>query len=103
MSGGSYNYLCSKDALDLLGSLSSQEDLARMADRLTELGYDDGVAHDIRLLIGAIDTHRHAVDEVLSRLEPVLHAVEWLDSGDWGEEQVRDAVIQYGRDCSAGG
>lgn len=87
MSGGSYNYLCHRDATGLLESLGQIE---AMADRLSELGFADAAreTHEVRL---TVLQSRARLDAMIDRLRDVWHAVEWLDSCDWG----LDAVLRY--------
>lgn len=91
MSGGSYNYLYSKDADALL---TRTEDLTSMRDRLVELG-----APDVAGVVGSIMTagrrYRVETDAQLDRIQDVLRAVEWLDSNDWSESRVWDALEKY--------
>ena len=54
MSGGSWNYLYA--------------DLENAANRLNSSG----------------DPHRQALGRVMSRLATAMHAIEWVDSCDWG-------------------
>jgi 2-hydroxychromene-2-carboxylate isomerase len=54
MSGGSWDYLYSR--------------LEDAANRLDQSG----------------DPHRKALGRAMSRLATAMHAVEWVDSGDWG-------------------
>lgn len=101
MSGGSYNYLHSRDAGDLMGDGSAICDLQDMADRLAGLGWAADAAKDAFDLIAIVRTQKTRVDAALARLEPVFHAVEWWDSCDWSEDRVRDALSMYrGEDAS---
>jgi hypothetical protein len=95
MSGGSYNYLC-------YGEIGDHQvaDLERMRDRLRELaatrdpdgsiGYEyaarrtEFVLHGLRVAWGWADF-----------LHEPWHAVEWLDSSDWGAEQTDEAVRKW--------
>lgn len=85
MSGGSYNYLCFKDASDV-----NVHDLGRMADRLTELGYDD-ISEQARSIIQAYDD----INKMLYSLSGVFKAVEWMDSGDSGLDRVEKEIEKY--------
>lgn len=92
MSGGSYDYLCVKEADDLFADASQ---LQRMADRLAGLGWAEDVAKDTYDLLAIITTQRTRVDAAMRRLRDVFHAVEWWDSMDWSEDQVRQALDTY--------
>jgi hypothetical protein len=82
VSGGSYNYLY-LNAPDLGGYRSHLE---VMAERLEGLPYATEAAVATRLILTALD------DKALA---DVWHAVEWWDSGDIGEDQVREALAEY--------
>jgi hypothetical protein len=82
MSGGSYNYL-SYHAPDLGGH---RHHLEAMADRLEGLPYGSKAAEATRSILAALD------DEALAN---VWHAVEWWDSGDYGEDKVQAAIAKY--------
>lgn len=86
MSGGSYNYLyCHVTGLD-----GRQEDIARMGRRLQESGYY-AAARATRDVLRMLE----AAERVAQSLEDVWHAVEWADSGDYGEDQVREVVGKF--------
>jgi hypothetical protein len=94
VSGGSYNYAYHRvpeliqDALDMLTGHGEEQGIAR---RLWELAPGSRAAIDAAagaaLLQGAL--------EDFNGLQDVLHAVEWLDSADYGEDQVAAAVAEY--------
>lgn len=82
MSGGRFNYVSVKDIE------GPSEDHDSIVDALAE--YPD--TGDI------VTTARHVlakwreVMEMWERLSPVLKAVEWHQSGDWGEDSVAKAI-----------
>ncbi len=86
MSGGSYDYLFRN--LDDLGR--RRGDITAMAERLEKSGYA-APAEATRRVLRALDLARL----IAEGLEDVWHAVEWADSGDYVEDQVRDAVERY--------
>lgn len=92
MSGGSYNYLCYQDADALL---NRDGDLQEMADRLAGLGYANDAAKETQSLLLEIRRCKNRIQSVAERLEPVWHAIEWWDSNDWGEDQVKAAIAKY--------
>lgn len=94
MSGGSYSYLYLKDAGDLMAT-SAYNDLEAMAARLAELGWAEDAAKDAFDLIAMVRTQRARMEAAQSRLEGVFRAVEWWDSSDGGEDQVRAALAAY--------
>ena len=91
MSGGSYNYLCYKDADELFNEI---ETLEAMTTRLTELDHIDAAKETFQ----AIQIIRQAVVRVgviKERLNGVWRAVEWYDSADVGIDSVRKSVGEY--------
>lgn len=93
MSGGSYNYLCDADIEDLLNG--KQVDLDEMSARLVGLGYAEDAARETEELILMLRQFKVRADVRLRRLRDVWHAVEWWDSCDYSEDQVRQALAKY--------
>jgi hypothetical protein len=80
MSGGSFNYLYSKDLCQ------GGYELREMADWLRTAGFEDiAVATEACL----------ASCEPPDELRYVWKAVEWFESGDWGMHEVAQAVKEY--------
>jgi hypothetical protein len=92
MSGGSYNYLHNKELDDLV---NISEELERMANRLAGLGYAEDAASESTELLLIIRQFRVRGRAILNRLGPVWKAVEWWDSYDWGEEDLKAALAKY--------
>ena len=93
MSGGSFNYLCHKDASDLLtGGLGDAQD---MGDALASLGYAQDAAKETFALIAAVRAAQARLDAFLERLQPVWKAMEWWQSCDWGENDLKRALAEY--------
>lgn len=92
MSGGSYEYLYTKDADDLVNSHHAE--LQRMIDRLIGLGYDD-VADELIQLQLSIRSYRLRAEAILRRTSGVMKAVEWVDSADWSLPRIQEAVDEY--------
>jgi len=93
MSGGSYNYLYCKE-VDQLMQGDGRNELDNMRDRLIELGYED-VAKDIETFIVILNNARTRLETRIEMLSDIFRAVEWLDSGDSGKEEVKDAIEKY--------
>jgi hypothetical protein len=91
MSGGSYNYLCYTVEQDFLryGVIS---ELKRMADRLTGLGYAPEAAERTKRLVQTLEFCLAEACQAKNELEDVWKAVEWWDSADWGEDDVKEAI-----------
>lgn len=84
MSGGHYNYLCYKDSNEVG---SQREELEKMAARLKELG-----AYDAAYRTEEISVFFFNLQQKIEKLRDVWHAVEWLDSGDWGYDQAMEVI-----------
>lgn len=93
MSGGSYDYLCWARELDDL--LTKEHHLEAMADRLAALGYAEDAARETQELLVQLRQWRIRAQVKVDRLEPVWKAIEWRDSGDWSEDSIRQAVVEY--------
>lgn len=92
MSGGSYDYLSSKDVEDLL---HSQETIQNMADRLAGLGYASDAAKETEMILLTLRQFENRIAAMKERLSGVWHSVEWWDSNDSGEESVKNALEKY--------
>ncbi|MGK5530881.1 hypothetical protein [Streptomyces sp. URMC 129] len=89
MSGGSYNYLYCH-----VGGLEAQSgDIEAMAKRLEEMDFPGRhiAAEHTRLILSLFA----AAEALGQRLSDVWHAVEWRDSGDVGDDEVRHALEKY--------
>lgn len=93
MSGGSYNYLC--DVWDLDKLLQQEYSLEKMAARLAGLGWARDAARETEELLVMLRQWQVSADVRVERLREVWKAVEWWDSCDWSEEQVREALAKY--------
>lgn len=93
MSGGSWDYLYSKDIDELMNG-SSAESLQDMADRLNSAGFED-VAKDTQRLVEYIKSASIRIETLFEGLSPVFKAVEWFDSGDWGKETLNNEILKY--------
>ena len=93
MSGGSWNYLFCKDIDELMNG-SSTELLQDMVDRLNSAGFKD-VAKDTQRLVEYIKLASIRIETLFETLSPVFKAVEWFDSGDWGEETLNNEILKY--------
>jgi hypothetical protein len=92
VSGGSYNYLCfhTDNLTEHLG------DLEEMSKRLDGLPWASDAAADTRRVLALLEQ----AFQVAQGLGEVWRAVEWWDSADWGEEQVREETDRYRAGCS---
>lgn len=92
MSGGSYDYLCYKDAADLF---IYENQLQSMSDRLARLGYAEDAAKETEEVILILRQFQNRLNARLERLSPVWRAVEWWDSCDSSEDGVKMALKEY--------
>lgn len=93
MSGGSYNYLCYKGPSELLDS--GHADLESMALRLAGLGYATDAARETEKLLLILRQTEVQLAARINRLSAIWHAIEWWDSCDSGEDEVKFALEQY--------
>ena len=94
MSGGSYEYLCYKDAGDFFNS-SASEQMERMAERLAGLKYADDAAQETLALLLRIRQTGIYWNTIAQRLHGVWKAVEWTDSGDYGPGDIEESLVEY--------
>lgn len=92
MSGGSYDY--ASNAADLEDLQRQRTALRSLAERLETLDADDAAADLLGLLDYATNVERRVAAR-LARLGPLMHAVEWADSGDWGPDDVALELMRY--------
>lgn len=93
VSGGSWDYLYSKDVEQLM-QYSNIEMLEDMADYLNQNGYED-VAKDTRRLVEYIKSAKIRIETLHEMLSPVFKAVEWYESGDSGKDNIVKAIEKY--------
>lgn len=91
MSGGSYNYLCYKQAEDIN---ERRSELASMRDRLTELGHLDAAKETESILL-LLDSFHVRLKARIDRLSPVWRSVEWFDSGDSVLDEINQSIAEY--------
>lgn len=92
MSGGSFNYVSVTDPMDGEAWPSSEHD--RIVDALAEY---PGSEEAIRRARACLDMWRSAMREVSEewrKLSPILKAVEWHHSSDYGEESALRALAE---------
>lgn len=91
MSGGSYDYLYCKEVEELFREIGYIDD---MSDKLEKMDYLD-VARDMRRLSEYIKTAYNRIDVLAEQLRPIMKAVEWYSSCDYGLEDVEKAIAKY--------
>lgn len=91
MSGGSYEYMCFAEVEDLA---HKKRLIDNMAERLKELGYEDAAVATTGIYT-AVNESLRILQEMKENIAGVWQAVEWLDSNDWGEESVKNAVEEW--------
>jgi len=96
MSGGSFNYLCGKNAADLDACVL--EDISAMARALERHGEAGALAARATLALHkAVSESLPLLQSRMDQLREVWKAVEWHLSGDWGEERVAMALVAFQR------
>ena len=100
MSGGSYEYLFAKEAYGNGGPRSMsiwdfEAELGHMMERLAELGYAEDAARETEDLRAIMRQAQVRMQARIDRLRGVWHAVEWWESGDSGEDGVREELAKY--------
>lgn len=94
MSGGSYDYLCFKDAPELCEG-HHQANIEAMSQRLAGLGYAEDAARETEELLLIIRQSMIRIQVRAQRLSELWRAVEWWDSGDSGEDGLKESLVRY--------
>lgn len=94
MSGGHFNYLCSKNAAAILDG-SAQDDLQAMALALQSRQDGAEVADATFAVLKDARESMQRLQSGIDRLCEVWKALEWQRSGDWSEQRVRNAILDY--------
>lgn len=94
MSGGSYDYLysCTDDLAELIGH---RQQLREMSERLSGLPYARDAAIETERILAMIERAVIQVEVRCSGLTRVWKAVEWWDSCDGNEDDVKKALDEY--------
>ena len=92
MSGGSYNYLYFRSGDELFERVG---DIKAMQERLAGLGYAEDAAAEVEEILLILNQTRIRLNTRMRRLEGVMRAVEWKDSGDSGEDAIKEALKKY--------
>ena len=92
MSGGSFDYLCYKDADELFDSENS---IKEMADVLIGLGYAEDAGKATVDLLLELRRSRVYLQAMKDKLEPIWKAIEWWHSNDTGEDDFKIALDEY--------
>jgi hypothetical protein len=93
VSGGSYNYLAEHEP----GNLEARRgDIEAMRDRLAELEAEGvpGAARAARLTRYVL-IHLDLAEQRAEELADAWHAIEWHDSGDYGDDTMRKALANW--------
>jgi hypothetical protein len=90
MSGGSWDYLSSKSATEILGDVDTMK---AMRDRIVELGIGGNIVFDMNRIVSHLDEAHRLADS--SDMRNVWHEVEWHDSGDHSLHSVHQAAWIY--------
>ncbi len=91
MSGGSLDYLCFKEPEELFHCI---EEMEKVEQVLLQRGAQD-IARDVRRLIEYVKSAENRISVLSEQLNGIFHAVEWYQSGDYGEDTLRKHIEQY--------
>ena len=90
MSGGSFDYTSIRD----IEGAEPSEEHERLVDALAEYPGSDAAVARARAALAKWRTTMREVAEEWRALQPVLKAVEWHHSSDYGEESVLRALAE---------
>lgn len=91
MSGGSFNYLCFSEFPEIM---CRTDELEQMEQILIEKGYDD-IAKDVHRLVEYCKSATVRIGVLFEQLNSVLHDVEWYESGDIGDQSLKETLEKY--------
>jgi len=92
MSGGSLNYLYSKETADEI--IAHIDDMEIAEAELIKRGYYD-IAKDVRRLIEYCKSAEIRIGVLMHNLKDVFHAIEWRISADYGEDALIEELNEY--------
>lgn len=92
MSGGSFNHLCYKDAVELVNSV---ELIESMRDALRETGRADDAAQKTDELLAVMACHMNHIQALAEKLRIVWHGMEWWRSMDYSEGSFIEALEKW--------
>jgi hypothetical protein len=84
MSGGSYNYLCFADTA---GDVLNHSEFHNMLERLRGLPYAKSAVREMESILEL----KAKLEQKCRLLNDVWHDVEWWDSADSGEAEVKES------------
>lgn len=87
MSGGAFNYVYLKDGSEILNNL---EDLRGLEQHCRGLGLHNE-ADEIYNYLLFCETIGRRMNQYSNRISPLLKAIEWEASGDWGDGHIKQA------------
>jgi len=93
MSGGSFDYLCFKEADAWVGMQCSRE-AQSMIDALIAAGAEDA-AKETQTILAIADGARVRLEALIEHIGPVWKAMEWWKSGDSGEDSFEAALAKW--------
>lgn len=96
MSGGSYNYLYTKDAEDLL-QYSYLEELKYMKEALEGYNANDAAVYtqEIINMLNNVNELLEQIDKKKSKIDQLWRAVEWKESSDAGQDYIDRELIKF--------
>lgn len=91
MSGGSLEYLYSRDVTFIIENLQYLE---KAAQKLTELDAED-VAKEIEDLICYSKQFKRRFETRWNRVKDIIHVIEWIIDCDFSPEQLKEPLMKY--------
>lgn len=93
MSGGSYEYLCR--ATDLEDVLAKRHVLRDMFERLAGTPGGKAAAQETLALSVLVNRWQIEAETRIALLREVWKAAEWVDSCDWHEDRLTEALAAF--------
>jgi hypothetical protein len=97
MSGGSFNYLHTKDADAWVRQQCSTE-AESMTDALIAAGAEDA-ARETQVILAIANGARVCLEALIAHIAPVWRAMEWWKSGDTDQHEFEKALAEYRKEA----
>lgn len=91
MSGGSWEYMYGWETERFL---ARRADVQAMAERLATAGYSEA-ARAMEEFYVTLNDAAVMIEAQKQKLRDLMHAVEWRDSNDYGEEQLKEVADRF--------
>ena len=91
MSGGSYDYLHQRPLCERVVYVRQMRDRLRGLQHIPTFALAYQRTEEVLSMLVAAQAFADTLDEP-------WHAIEWWDSGDWGEDQAMEALAKWDRE-----